>query len=116
MRDIARKWYLAGPMTGLPEFNFPQFASAKADLEEIGFEILSPHTIDHGETPETLGKLHYSVYLRAGFKMLLECQGIILLPNWTRSRGAQAEFNLAVSLDMAVMQYEPENGGLVVIA
>lgn len=110
------KWYLAGPMTGLPEFNFPAFDAAKRDLEQLGFEILSPHDIDHGETPETRGKLHYSVYLRAGFKLLLECRGIILLPNWTKSRGAVAEFNLAVSLDMAVMQYDPETGGLQVIA
>lgn len=113
---MEHKWYLAGPMTGLPEYNFPQFAAAKRDLEECGFDILSPHEIDHGETPETRGSLHYTEYLRAGFKMLLECRGIIMLPNWTKSRGAVAEFNLAVSLDMPVMQYDPGNGGLTVIA
>lgn len=113
---MEHKWYLAGPMTGLPEFNFPAFEAAKLDLEKIGFDILSPHTIDHGEVPGERGKLPYHVYLRAGFKMLLECRGIIMLPDWTKSRGAVAEFNLAMSLGMDIMQYDPETGGLQVLA
>lgn len=108
-------WYLAGPMTGLPEHNYPAFAAAKADLESIGFKILSPHEIDFKETPETRGTKHYSVYLREGFKLLLRCQGIILLPDWTMSRGAMAEFYLAHSLGMAAMQYDPSNGSMVIL-
>jgi hypothetical protein len=34
--------YIAGPMTGLPEFNFPAFHAAAASLRARGFEVENP--------------------------------------------------------------------------
>lgn len=100
--DKGMTYYLAGPMTGYDEYNFPAFDKAKKVLGDHGIDILSPHDIDHGETPETRGGLNYTVYLRAGFKMLLECHGIILLHGWTASKGAIHELRIANALQYPV--------------
>lgn len=99
------KYYLAGPMSGYPEYNFPAFERA-CELLRTGRQltIASPHEIDHGETPETRGNLHYSAYMRAALKLLLECDGIIMLPKWEGSSGATLEFRVARGLSMPVFQ------------
>lgn len=106
------KYYLAGPMSGLPECNFPAFERAARELRLWGFEIASPHDIDHGETPETQGQLSYSIYMKAGIKLLMECDGIIMIDGWTHSRGAMAEFNIAVACGMEPMYYDLQAGAL----
>lgn len=99
--ERGKKYYLAGPMTGYAKYNFPAFDLACQLLrEKLGLTILSPHEIDHGETEQNRGSLHYSVYMRAGLKLLLECEGIIMLPRWEDSDGAQLEFKVAAALSM----------------
>jgi hypothetical protein len=44
------RWYLAGPMTGIPAFNFPAFDLAAADLRAQGIDIVSPAELDDPET------------------------------------------------------------------
>ena len=100
------KLYLAGPMTGIPEYNFPEFARVTGILRERGFDIASPHEIDHGETDETRGSLPYETYLLAGLKLLLDCDGLILMSGWVNSKGAREELNLANAVRMDVYFYE----------
>jgi hypothetical protein len=102
----ARKYYLAGPMTGLPEYNFPAFDEAAQLLRAWGFDVLSAHEVDHGETPESRGKTKgYFDYLRASIFVLLKCNTIILLPGWRDSRGCQAEYYVARTLGMDRYEY-----------
>lgn len=101
------QYYLAGPMTGFPEFNYPAFEAAAKELRGAGYTVVSPHEINHGETLETRGMTKTpGQYLKAGFIVLLACDGIILLPGWQQSRGALAEFNLALACDMHVWYYD----------
>lgn len=99
-------YYLAGPMTGLPEQNYPAFDEAKHALEEKGLRIASPHDIQFKE-PNGRGSLPWEVYMKAGLKMMLECDGIILLPGWVHSHGARVEFDLATKLNLDVYRYVP---------
>lgn len=34
--------YLAGPMTGLPDLNFPTFHARAAELRALGHEVVNP--------------------------------------------------------------------------
>jgi len=97
-RDLT--YYLAGPMSGYPEYNFDEFGRWAEILRRGGLKIASPHEIDHGETPETRGSLPYNVYFDAGIKLLESCGGIILLAGWVQSTGACSELSRAIDLGM----------------
>lgn len=94
-------------MTGIEKYNFPLFDQAAADLRLRGLEILSPHEVDHGETEEDRGSLPYTAYIKAGLKLLLECDTLILLPNWKDSKGCHLEFLVARKCGMTVYTYDP---------
>jgi hypothetical protein len=40
------RYYIAGPMSGLPQFNFPLFIAAAEALRAAGFDIVSPAETD----------------------------------------------------------------------
>lgn len=102
------KYYLAGPMSGYPKYNFPNFDLACKDLRIREMEILSPHEINHGENENTRGSLPYEHYLKAGLKLLLECDSIILLPGWEYSNGAVLEMKVATRLNYSRYTYDPK--------
>jgi nucleoside 2-deoxyribosyltransferase len=109
--DPGLTYYLAGPMSGYPEYNFPLFDVAAAVLRASKFSIQSPHEIDHGETAENRGGLPYQTYIDAGLKMLESCQGIILLPGWPQSSGSCAELSRSIDLGMPVYAFLPLGDG-----
>ncbi len=89
--------YLSGPMTGIPEFNFPAFTAACEALRAAGHEVVSPHElIDNTDQA-------WSYYIRHDLiAMLTHCNSIALLPGWYDSRGAKLEFQVAVALGFEV--------------
>lgn len=42
--------YIAGPMTGIPQFNFPLFDAVAHELRNDGWTIISPAETDHEQT------------------------------------------------------------------
>lgn len=91
------RWYLSGPISGYPEHNAPQFNVAAKMLRERGYEVCNPIEFD-----ETLG-LAWSDYLRKDIRALMDCGGVITLPGWQESRGANLEVHIAHSLGMMVL-------------
>ena len=87
--------YIAGPMTGLPEFNFPAFNEAAKLLRDAGYQVCNPAENFAGRVD-----LPRAVYIRADLKALLECDGIVLLPNWRYSAGARMEHQVGVELEL----------------
>lgn len=101
-----RKFYLAGPMTGIPQFNFPAFRAAAEHLRENGIEVISPAELDGPEitkvalqsvdgTLDADAKIAGQTWgdlLARDVKIVAdEVAGIILLPDWEKSRGARLE-------------------------
>lgn len=84
------KLYIAGPMTGIPDWNYPAFNAAQAKLEKAGYEVLNPARQADGLT--------YDGYLALALADVFACDGIALLPGWDRSPGAAAEVALADAL------------------
>lgn len=98
------KAYLAGPMSGIAQFNFPAFYQAAKFLRELGWDIVSPAELDallgidkqalasahgaHSDVTSTWGDL-----LARDVKLIADTgiEAIIFLPGWSRSRGARLE-------------------------
>jgi hypothetical protein len=97
------KFYLAGPMTGHPEFNYPAFEKAAMILREgVKLDLACPHEVIHDGVDGIRGALPYEEYVRAGLKLLLECQAIILMSGWETSKGAINELMVAKMCNMKV--------------
>ncbi len=92
----AGRVYVAGPMTGLPEFNFPAFNAESAALRAQGLSVLNP--AEHG----IVEGAEWADYLRHDIAGLVSCERIHLLQGWEKSKGARLEFHIATELGMAV--------------
>lgn len=95
------KLYLAGPMRGYENLNFPAFHAAAEKLREQGHSVFCPAENDIGED------------LRRAFAMdtqwiCLCADGIALLPGWEESKGATAEHALATALGLKVILLEDD--------
>ena len=88
--------YLSGPMSGLPELNYPEFANVTERLRSAGRTVLSPHEIQLTSEPTWVN------YMREALVMLLRCENIVMLPGFEKSEGAKIEFTLARQLKMRV--------------
>lgn len=97
--------YIAGPMTGYEEYNFPAFYEVEEKLREQGYQVVNPARVDDEQgTPEgfsyddadwSVTSKERQLFLRRDFQLLLECDGIVLLPGWSESLGANAELAVA---------------------
>ena len=92
----AGRVYLAGPMTGLPESNFPAFNQEAERLRAEGLQVLNP--ADHG----IVDGADWADYLRHDIAGLASCERIHLLRGWTKSKGACLEMTIAKALGMTV--------------
>ena len=88
------KIYIAGPMTGLPQFNYPAFHAAAAELRAQGMEVFNPAEI----TPPVCGS--WGGYMRQAIAQLVQCEAIFLLTGWQGSKGAMLENDIAEKLGM----------------
>lgn len=87
--------YLAGPMSGCKDLNYPAFNAEAARLRALGHHVENP-----AENPECET---WEAYMRLAIMQLITCDTLALLPNWSRSRGATIEHRLAGDLSMRVM-------------
>ena len=94
--DQQKRVYLSGPMTGLPEYNFPAFNAAAEVLRGNGLDVVNPAEINGFDTP-------YIECLRKDIEALCRCDAIALLPGWEKSNGAHLELHIAHRLGMEVM-------------
>lgn len=93
----ARRTYIAGPMTGYPDFNYPAFNAAAAQLRAAGIAAINP--ADHGVVPGAA----WEDYLRSDLAQLATCESIYFLPGWSKSRGALLEHHIATALGMRML-------------
>ena len=92
--------YLSGPMSGLPDYNYPAFHAAAAKLRALGYVVENP-----AENPEPPCK-SWEGYMRLALAQLVRCEVTVRLPGWQSSRGAVIESSLSRILGMGVYDYE----------
>jgi len=110
-------YYLAGPMTYYPQFNYPAFFKAAGLLRGNGYEIISPAEQDDAETLKEImasddGMLNRNLpswgeFLSHDVKLVADqVDGIICLDNWWESRGACVEAFIATLCGKPVYKYD----------
>ena len=87
------KIYICGPMTGLPDLNFPAFDEARDILKAEGLIVVSPADLERNRPP-----LSYQENLRDDLHYFLQCDAIYLLKGWEKSNGARLEKFVAQKL------------------
>lgn len=109
------KVYLAGPMSGKPNFNFPAFTAGCKKLRADGHEVFSPHEADldkWGSLKRIKQFANYRDCLRIDLNWILDhAEAIALLPGWENSKGVAAELALAKALGLEIIELEAATRG-----
>lgn len=112
------KMYIAGPMSGYPEFNFLNFYRVEEVLKKMGYEVFNPASKD---AEKELDDAAYAVgdtdkAAEAGFDFrsaylwdvskVIEADGTFMLAGWQHSPGAIGEHSVAVAMKRHYPEYE----------
>ncbi len=112
------KIYIAGPMSGIPEFNFPAFNEAAARLEAVGYTVFNPAQKDEEEglDEEAFATGDHLLVQERGFDFraaylwdvskVIEADAIYMLRGWESSPGAVGEHAVAVAMRKHVPEYQ----------
>lgn len=102
--------YISGPMSNLPELNFPAFHQAAARLREQGYTVISPAEIELPQYPkgyvpkdEAEARKIWETFMRADIVELMKADMVAVLNGWENSEGSNIEIDLALSLGMDIV-------------
>jgi hypothetical protein len=113
-----QKVYLAGPMRGIRNFNFPAFHEAEGILQSHGLETFNPARRDEEKYGPAVGQSETGdladMASVTGFDLrealaadcdwiAKEATAIVVLPGWEKSKGAQAEVALGRALGLNIV-------------
>lgn len=102
---MKQRIYISGPMTGLPQLNFPAFNRAAEQLRAIGMQPVNPADLN----PNPAATWHDC--MRVDIKALCDCDALAMLPGWEASAGAHLEVQIAHRLGMALGPLDRWLGG-----
>lgn len=92
-----KKIYIAGPVTGVEGYE-ETFAKSADALRARGYEPVNP------VAPGIVEGWTYRDYINRGFQMLMECDGILMLPGYMDSKGAALELHYALAVGMELIR------------
>lgn len=111
--------YLAGPMRGLENDNFPAFDAAADHLRSYGFHVLSPSEHDRelgfDGTDATRGSFDIHAAFRWDVNAVLGADALVLLSGWEKSTGVGIEKSIADAIGTPVFQYGDAVDGLLLL-
>jgi len=75
MTDVPNRLYLAGPMSGLPQHNFPLFNRVAAHLRARGHAVFNPAENKDDGSPQSR-----AYYMRLDIPALIGSEAVVTLP------------------------------------
>lgn len=91
--------YIAGPMSNLPDFNYPAFHAAAELWRAKGWEVENP--ADHFDGDQTLP---YEDYISHALSKVPYCDVLTTLIGWKNSRGARMERYVAEEMGKVIWE------------
>lgn len=101
--------YIAGPMTGYPNWNHEAFDTARDLVADAGHDPVSPADVgveaglttrDHRGVVTVPPEATWERSLRVDLGALATCDAVAFLPGWESSRGATLEHSVALRLGL----------------
>lgn len=120
-------YYLGGPMTGYPCYNFPRFREVASTLRKQGYTIVSPAELDDEETSARIMasedglaagiQAEYNEFLGRDLFICarVDCIGGIFLEGWNFSNGAQKEAALLRDFGKEIYVYDEDEAGFPIL-
>jgi len=94
------KLYISGKITGDSEYKI-KFREAELMLSGATYGI--PNAKDYlVSNPAKITETDWKAAMKQAISMMMCCDGVALLPDWEKSKGAKIERELALALDMPV--------------
>lgn len=102
---MKQKIYIAGKVTGEDRAECTaKFQKAQEAIEALGFEAINPlQVVGDWQTP-------WNKAMRMCIAKITECDAIAMLPDWSRSKGAIIEWDIAKHLE--IPQFRVSTHGL----
>lgn len=111
--------YVAGPMTGIPQMNFPAFDDAAEKLRSLGYDVVSPAELDDpadreaalasedGHMADYAEDKTWGDFLARDVKLLADqgIEAIVCLPGWQNSKGARLETFVGRLCGVEILEY-----------
>jgi hypothetical protein len=99
--------YIAGPMAGIKDFNYPMFYGVEKILNTAGIKTINPAELDKQQVEPIevegleVSSLQRASFLKRDFHHLTTCEGVVFLEGWESSTGANAELLVAQMAGMS---------------
>lgn len=106
-------FYIAGPMRGYPENNFPAFYACEDVLVKAGFTCVNPAKLDDEVNPNarygSYTKADLAGFMARDIPYVMQCDAVMLLPGWHNSTGACCEAFMSWMTGGEVYVFDPQN-------
>jgi|18_taG_2_1085343.scaffolds.fasta_scaffold05276_6 hypothetical protein len=112
--------YIAGPMRGYDDYNYPAFDRQAIVLRRQGWTVINPAEMDRDDEKPINGPHQFDPvnnyedheFMRSALKRDMvaicdECTAIYMMSDWETSRGAKAEWHLAKALGLEIYYESP---------
>jgi hypothetical protein len=100
MFETTRKIYISGPMSDLPNLNWPLFNRTAVRLRSMRWEVVNPVEVNNDPSSPWLH------CIAADLQAMEGCTAICMLPGWEKSFGAQIEHLAAQKLGLNIYLME----------
>ena len=121
-QDMMRKptIYVAGPMRGHTDYNYPAFDRQQKVLEEQGWKVINPASLDREDNKPINDPMEFDPdsnyedheFMRQALKRDMdaicdECTAVYMMSGWETSKGAKAEWALAKAIGLEIFYEVP---------
>jgi hypothetical protein len=105
MQEVEYKYdlYLSGKMRGCPQLNYPIFNAIARRLRQLGYSVFNPAEYEGGLT-SGVDRNAFAIFIARDLHTIInECRGIIFIPEWEDSLGANVEAFVAFVCNKGAM-------------
>lgn len=109
--ELSSSVYIAGPMTGYADLNFPAFNAAAKLYRDKGCFVINPAELNGGDAELALYATmseeekaeHYTACMRKDIAAITTVDTLVVLPGYSMSRGATMEIQIAQFLGLTIV-------------